>query len=55
MAIWLLERAPYLWHGKFATPSHRSAFLLWQVLGILDLVVAVALGTTAGLADPHGV
>lgn len=40
---------------KFATPSHRSAFLLWQVLGILDLVVAVALDTTAGLADPHGV
>jgi hypothetical protein len=40
---------------KFATPSHRGTFLLWQMLGILDLIVAVALGTTARLTDPHGV
>ena len=35
--------------------GHPSAFILWNVLGIMDLVTAVSLGTTAGLLDPHGV
>jgi hypothetical protein len=35
-------------------PSHRKGFIFWQVLGILDLVLAVALGTTAGLIHPQG-
>jgi hypothetical protein len=39
---------------KFADPAHRNSFILWQVLGILDLVVAVSLGTTAGLLSPQG-
>jgi hypothetical protein len=34
---------------RYATPEHRNRFLLWQGLGILDLVTAVSLGTTAGL------
>lgn len=38
---------------KLANPRHRDAFLLWQVLGIADLVLAVSLGTTAGLLSPH--
>ncbi|MGB7730246.1 MAG: hypothetical protein WBL50_19615 [Candidatus Acidiferrum sp.] len=38
---------------KLATPTHRNAFILWQVLGIVDLVTAVALGTTARLLSPH--
>ena len=40
---------------KLATPRHRSSFILWQLLGIADLVTAVTLGVTAGLIDPHGV
>jgi len=38
---------------KLANPSHRNSFILWQVLGIADLVMAVSLGTTAGLLSPH--
>jgi hypothetical protein len=38
-----------------ANPAHRRAFLLWQALGILDLVLAVVLGTTARLIEPHAV
>jgi len=40
---------------KLANSTHRNSFILWQLLGIADLVTAVALGTTAGLIDPHGV
>jgi hypothetical protein len=39
---------------KLATPRHRGSFILWQALGITDLVTAVALGTTAPLLSPHG-
>jgi hypothetical protein len=39
---------------KLADPSHRNSFILWQVLGIADLIMAVSLGTTARLLDPHG-
>jgi hypothetical protein len=38
-----------------ANPEHRNRFILWQALGITDLVVAVGLGTTARLLSPHGV
>jgi hypothetical protein len=39
---------------KLADPAHRGLFILWQVLGITDLVLAVALGTTAPLIQPAG-
>jgi hypothetical protein len=39
---------------KLANPSHRGSFILWQVLGIADLVNAVGLGTTARLISPLG-
>src|SRR5271170_5702568 len=32
---------------SLANPGHRKSFLLWQVLGVLDLVSAVVLGTSA--------
>jgi hypothetical protein len=38
---------------KLANPSHRNSFILWQVLGIADLVMAVGLGTAVGLLSPH--
>jgi hypothetical protein len=38
---------------KLADASHRRSFIVWQELGILDLVVAVSLGTTAVWLSPH--
>src|SRR3984893_5950423 len=38
---------------KLADPRHRNSFVLWQMLGILDLVIAVSVGTTAGLLSPQ--
>jgi hypothetical protein len=40
---------------KLANFSRRRAFIFWQILGILDLVTALTLGTTARLINPHGV
>ncbi len=37
---------------KVANPAHRNSFILWQVLGITDLITAVSLGTTGPLLDP---
>lgn len=39
---------------KLTNPSHRNSFILWQALGVADLVMAVSLGTTARLFNPHG-
>jgi membrane protein implicated in regulation of membrane protease activity len=38
---------------KLADPAHRDSFVVWQLLGILDLVLAVGLGTTAALISPQ--
>jgi hypothetical protein len=38
---------------KLANPERRNSFILWQSLGITDLVLAVSLGTTAALLSPH--
>ncbi len=35
--------------------EHRKSFILWQVLGISDLVIAVTTGTTSRLISPHGI
>ena len=39
---------------KLANPAHRNSFVLWQLLGIADLVIAVSVGTTAFLISPQG-
>ena len=39
---------------KLASPAYRNSFVLWQLVGITDLVIAVRLGTTAGLISPQG-
>jgi hypothetical protein len=39
---------------KLADPAHRNSFILWQLLGILDLVIAVSVGTTAAWISPQG-
>ncbi|HXM61764.1 MAG TPA: hypothetical protein VN950_12985 [Terriglobales bacterium] len=38
-----------------ANPAHRKGFIFWQLLGIADLVNALAMGTLAGVIDPHGI
>jgi hypothetical protein len=42
-ALWLVD------------PARRRGFILWQLLGIADLVNALTLGTLAGFIDPHGI
>ena len=39
---------------KLAVPARRHSFMVWQVLGILDLVAAVGLGATAAVLNPSG-
>jgi hypothetical protein len=40
---------------KLAVPEHRKSFITWQLLGITDLVTAVALGTMSRLIEPTGI
>ena len=40
---------------NLANAERRNSFIVWQVLGMMDLVVAVTLGTLAGFIDPHGI
>jgi hypothetical protein len=40
---------------KLANFSRRRGFIIWQILGMIDLVTAVASGTAARLISPHGV
>ena len=37
---------------RLASPAHRNSFILWQLLGMADLVMALSLGTTARLISP---
>ncbi len=40
---------------KLAVPRHRASFIVWQLLGIADLVTAVTMGTLASIIDPQGI
>jgi hypothetical protein len=40
---------------RLAKPADRKGFIFWQILGITDLINALALGTLAGVIDPHGI
>lgn len=51
IAIGLTAPLVALW---LATPRHLLSFIGWQLLGIADLVTAVALGVTAPLLVPAG-
>jgi hypothetical protein len=41
--------------NKLADRAHRTVFIVWQVLGMFDLTLAMALGTITSLISPHGV
>jgi hypothetical protein len=43
----------YLAASRLAVPRHRSSFVLWQLLGVLDLMTAVGLGAIEGTLHPH--
>jgi hypothetical protein len=38
-----------------ATPSRRGSFILWQLLGMTDLVTALTLGALASILSPNGI
>jgi hypothetical protein len=38
-----------------ADPKHRSSFIFWQALGILDLVLAIFLGAADSFINPQGI
>lgn len=40
---------------NLATPKRRGSFIVWQLLGIADLVNAVLMGTLGRVIDPHGI
>jgi hypothetical protein len=40
---------------KLANPQHRTSFIVWQFLGIADLVSAVGMGVAAQFISPHGI
>jgi hypothetical protein len=38
-----------------ARPQHKTSFIVWQLLGVTDLVLAITLGAAARFIDPQGV
>ena len=40
---------------KFSNLNYRKSFIVWQFLGIADLVTAVGSGVTSGFINPHGI
>jgi len=40
---------------KLVNSRSKKSFILWQLLGITDLVLAVGSGVTAQLINPHGI
>jgi hypothetical protein len=38
---------------RLTRPGYRNSFIAWQFLGIIDLMAAVGLGTTASLLSPQ--
>jgi hypothetical protein len=40
---------------KLAKPGHKAGFVIWNALGMFDLVEALALGTAARVIHPGGI
>jgi hypothetical protein len=38
---------------KFSTPRHKKSFIVWQLLGVTDLVTAITLGAAARFIEPQ--
>ncbi len=39
--------------AKLATPAHKTSFIVWQLLGITDLVLAISSGALGRLIHPQ--
>jgi hypothetical protein len=37
-----------------ARPEHKTSFILWQLLGVADLVLAIVLGAASRFIDSQG-
>jgi hypothetical protein len=46
--------APFV-AANLIDPARRKSFIRWQLLGMLDLLLALSLGASAGWLEPHGV
>ena len=40
---------------NWSQPRHKVSFIVWQVFGTIDLVMALGLGSTASLIHPDGI
>jgi hypothetical protein len=40
---------------NWGQPKHKVRFIVWQLFGVVDLVLAVTLGSTASFIQPQGV
>ncbi|HWW22410.1 MAG TPA: hypothetical protein VNY78_00850 [Edaphobacter sp.] len=38
-----------------ARPEHKTSFIVWQLLGTMDLVTAISLGALSRFIDPQGI
>jgi hypothetical protein len=40
---------------NWSRPTHKLGFLVWQLLGVIDLILAVGLGSTVSLISPEAI
>jgi hypothetical protein len=40
---------------RLVRPSRKASFIVWQVLGVVDLVMAIFLGAISRFVDPEGI
>ncbi len=40
---------------RWTDPEHRAGFIVWQILGMTDLVTAMGLGAGAAYLQPYGI
>jgi hypothetical protein len=40
---------------KWSRVTQKTPFIIWQILGVIDLVMAVGLGSTVSLIHPEGI
>jgi hypothetical protein len=52
--IFMAMTAPFV-AMQLANRKHLKSFVLWQILGIADLVTAIATATVAAIIRPHGI
>jgi hypothetical protein len=41
--------------ANWLIPHYRRGFIAWQLLGMLDLVIAISMGAASGMLNPDGI